>query len=94
MNSLIHLAVLALKQVTRHRIRSLLTIAGVAAGMFLFTAVETMQSSLRAATVAGTEDTTLVVYRENRFCPSTSRLPEHYESDIRRIPGVVEVNLL
>ena len=91
MNRLIHLAVLAFKQVTRNRIRSLLTISGVASGMFLFTAVETMQSSLRIATKAGTEDSTLVVYRENRFCPSTSRLPEHYEPDIRRIPGVAEV---
>lgn len=85
-----HLGTLALKQVIRHRVRSLLTIAGAGTGMFLFTAVETMQSSLRVATEAGAEDTTLVVYRENRFCPSTSRLPEHYLADIRNIPGVVE----
>jgi putative ABC transport system permease protein len=31
-----------------------------------------------------------VVYRENRFCPSTSRLPEHYLSQIREIDGVAE----
>ena len=91
MRKVIHLAVLAFKQVTRHRVRSLLTIAGVAAGMFLFTAVETMQSSLRVATRSGADDSTLVVYRENRFCPSTSKLPEHYQPDIRRIPGVAEV---
>lgn len=90
MNFLVHLIGLAWKQVSRHRIRSLLTIAGVAAGMFLFTAVETMQSSLRVATEASADDTTLVVYRENRFCPATSRLPEHYQPDIERIPGVVE----
>lgn len=91
MRKVIHLAGLAFKQVTRHRVRSLLTIAGVAAGMFLFTAVETMQSSLRAATRSGADDSTLVVYRENRFCPSTSKLPQHYQPDIRRIPGVAEV---
>ncbi len=90
MKFMIHLAALALKQVFRHRIRSLLTIAGVASGMFLFTAVETMQSSLRVATQAGAGDTTLVVYRENRFCPATSKLPEHYQPDIQRIPGVLE----
>lgn len=90
MNFLVHLIGLAWKQVSRHRIRSLLTIAGVAAGMFLFTAVETMQSSLRVATETSADDTTLVVYRENRFCPATSRLPEHYQPDIERIPGVVE----
>ena len=36
-------------------------------------------------------DSTLVVYRENRFCPSASRLPEHYSDEIRRIEGVREV---
>ncbi len=86
----LHLAVLAFKQVTRHRLRTLLTLAGVATGMFLFTAVETMQSSLRIATEASAGDTTLVVYRENRFCPLTSRLPEHYLGEIRRIEGVRE----
>ncbi len=90
MKRLLHLAVLALKQVTRHRLRTILTLAGVATGMFLFTAVETMQSSLRIATEASAGDTTLVVYRENRFCPLTSRLPEHYLSEILRIDGVRE----
>ncbi|MES2476578.1 MAG: ABC transporter permease [Verrucomicrobiota bacterium] len=78
-------------QLTRHRVRSTLTILGVASGMFLFTAVETLQRSLAKATEATAADTTLVVYRENRYCPSTSRLPEHYADDIRRIPGVREV---
>ncbi|MBB5349978.1 putative ABC transport system permease protein [Haloferula luteola] len=78
-------------QLTRHRVRSLLTILGVASGMFLFTAVETLQRSLTRATKATAADTTLVVYRENRFCPSTSRLPEHYADEIRRIDGVREV---
>jgi len=90
MKRIVHLCLLAARQVTRHRIRSLLTIAGVAAGMFLFSAVETMQSSLERVTEQGADDTTLVVYRENRFCPATSRLPEHYQSEIERIPGVVE----
>jgi len=90
MKSLLHLATLSVKQVLRHRVRSLLTIAGVAAGMFLFTAVTTLQDSLEVVTKAGAGDTTLVVYRENRFCPSTSRLPEHYLAEIQRIPGVVE----
>ncbi len=82
---------LALKQLARHRVRSLLTVLGVAMGMFLFATVETMQGSLREATEIGADDTTLVVYRENRFCPATSRLPEHYETQIRKIAGVKEV---
>lgn len=90
MKRLFHLATLAVKQVFRHRLRTVLTLLGVATGMFLFTAVETMQSSLRIATEASAGDTTLVVYRENRFCPLTSRLPEHYLGEIRRIEGVRE----
>lgn len=88
--SLIELAQLAGKQLLRNRLRSLLTILGVAIGMFLFAAVETMQHSLNAVTRTSPEDNTLVVYRENRFCPSTSRLPEHYQDEIERIDGVVE----
>ena len=81
---------LSWKQLSRHRLRTLLTVLGVASGMFLFTAVETLQNSLAAATEETAADTTLVVYRENRFCPATSRLPEHYVDEIRRIPGVRE----
>ena len=50
MRFLFQLASLAWKQIVRHRIRSVLTIAGVGAGMFLYSAVETMQNSLRVAT--------------------------------------------
>jgi putative ABC transport system permease protein len=82
---------LALKQLLRHRLRTSLTVLGVASGMFLFTAVETLQSSLGAATEETAADTTLVVYRENRFCPAASKLPEHYQDEIRRMPGVREV---
>ena len=85
------LLILAWKNLVRHRLRSLFTILGVAAGMFLYTAVQTMQHSLTVATKSNADDTTLVVYRENRFCPMTSRLPEHYAPMIERLPGVSEV---
>ena len=85
------LFILSLKNLTRHRLRTILTVLGVATGMFLFAAVETMQSSLATATEAGANDTTLTVYRENRFCPATSKLPEHYGPAISRLPGVREV---
>ncbi len=86
-----HLVPLAFKQLVRHRIRTLLTVAGIAAGMFLFTLVESMQHAVSGATEIRASDQTLVVYRENRYCPSTSRLPIYYEDEIRRIPGVREV---
>lgn len=91
MNPILNLLRLSWTQLVRHRVRSLLTVLGVASGMFLFTAVETIQRSLAKATEESAADTTLVVYRQNRFCPSASRLPEHYADEIRRIPGVREV---
>lgn len=91
MKAILNLWKLAWVQLTRHRVRSALTVLGVASGMFLFTAVETLQRSLGKATEATAADTTLVVYRQNRFCPSASRLPEHYADEIRRIDGVREV---
>jgi putative ABC transport system permease protein len=90
MRPLLNLFQLALRQALRHRTRSILTILGVGVGMFLFSSVETMQAALREATEIEAGDTTLVVYRENRFCPSTSRLPEHYLTRIRAIDGVAE----
>jgi putative ABC transport system permease protein len=91
MRAIINLLQLAFKQLVRHRVRSLLTVLGVASGMFLFSAVETLQRSLAKATQANAADTVLVVYRQNRFCPATSRLPEHYADEIRAIEGVREV---
>lgn len=90
MRSLRNLAILAGKQALRHRTRSVLTVLGVAVGLFLFSTIETLQAALREATEASEEDNTLVVYRENRFCPSTSRLPESYLDGIRAIPGVAD----
>lgn len=82
---------LVFKQVWRHRTRSLLTVLGVATAMFIFCAVEGMQRGVTAATRATSADNTLVVYRENRFCPFTSRLPEYYGGRISKIAGVASV---
>lgn len=79
---------LVLKQVVRHRVRSLLTIAGVAIAMYLFVAIQAMQEGVADSTQASAADTTLVVYREDRFCPFTSRLPEYYLPQIEKIQGV------
>lgn len=82
---------LVLKHITRHRTRSLLTISGVAVAMFLFCVVQAMQSGVEAATQVSAGDTTLVVYRENRYCPFSSRLPQHYQRRIESIPGIASV---
>ncbi len=82
---------IVLKQVWRHRTRTMLTVGGVSIAMFLFIAVQALQRGVHEATSVTAADQTLVVYRENRFCPATSRLPEFYQDRIARIPGVVDV---
>jgi putative ABC transport system permease protein len=79
------------KQLVRHRVRSSLTVAGVAVGMFLFVAVQSLQDGVARATRAAANDATLVVYRQNRYCPATSQLPQHYTGRIASIPGVASV---
>ena len=87
----LNIITIAFKYVVRNRTRSILTVFGVATGMFLFGTIETMQDSLKNATEITANDTTLVVYRENRYCPSTSRLPEYYKDEIKKIKGVESV---
>ena len=91
MSSIQRVIPLVLKQLRRSPVRSLLTISGIAVAMFLFGVVESMREGVRAATVATAEDTTLVVYRENRYCPFSSNLPQFYGDRIERIEGVTEV---
>lgn len=79
---------LVLKQVTRNGVRSGLTLAGVATAMFLYVAIEAMQRGVAEATQTTAADTTLVVYRKDRFCPFSSRLPEYYLAQIERLEGV------
>lgn len=82
---------LVLKQVLRHRARTTLTVLGVASAMFLFSVVQALQQAVTEATSATGKETTLVVYRQNRFCPFSSRLPESYERRIERVAGVASV---
>ena len=86
-----NLFALSFKQLRRHWMRSLLTISGTAAGMFLFLSIEALQSGLRDATELNAGDDTLVVYRDKRFCPFTSRLPIDYHRKIAALEGVRSV---
>ena len=78
-------------QILRGKLRSLGTVGGVTVAMFLLTVVISMQRGVESATRVSANDTTLVVYRENRYCPFTSHLPQFYASRIAAIPGVASV---
>ena len=80
-----------LKTLWRHRTRTLLTVTGSAVAMFVFCFVGSVQEGLNRLTTGSDADRTLIVFQENRFCPTTSRLPEDYSRKIREIPGVRDV---
>lgn len=82
---------LVFKQLRRQPFRTGLTVAGVAVATFIFCAVQALQDGVREATEVTAADTTLVVYRENRYCPFTSRLPQYYGPRIEGVPGVESV---
>ena len=82
---------LILRQLLRHRMRTLLTLGGVVTAMFLFVTIQAMQTGVSRATRENAEDATLVVYRKDRFCPFTSQLPQYYVSRIKQIDGVQAV---
>lgn len=80
-----------LKTLWRHRTRTLLTVTGAAVAMFVFCFVGSVQEGLNRLTTGSDADRTLIVFQENRFCPTTSRLPEDYSRKIKEIPGVRDV---
>lgn len=77
-----------LKTLWRHRTRSLLTVSGAAVAMFVFCFVGSVQEGLKRLTTGTDADRSLIVFQENRFCPTSSRLPEDYARKIRELSGV------
>ena len=77
-----------LKSLLRHRSRTLLTISGAAVALFVVAFIGAARQGLADMTRGKRAERTLVVFQANRFCPSTSRLPEDYGDTIAKIPGV------
>jgi putative ABC transport system permease protein len=79
-----------LKSLWRHRTRTMLTVSGGAVALFVFCFVGAVQQGLDHLTQDRRSERTLIVFQANRFCPSTSRLPEDYARKIAKLPGVEE----
>src|SRR5438034_1558906 len=80
-----------LKSLWRHRTRTALTVSGSAVALFVFCVIGAVQAGLAALTHDRAADRTLIVFQANRFCPSTSKLPEDYALAIAKLPGVADV---
>ena len=79
------------KTLWRHRSRTLLTVSGAAVAMFVFCFVGSVQDGLDRLTTSADADRSLIVFQENRFCPTSSRLPHDYARQIKEIDGVEDV---
>jgi putative ABC transport system permease protein len=80
-----------LKSLWGHRARTMLTVSGAAVAIFVFCFVGSVQEGLNRLTSDEEAQQTLIVFQENRFCPTSSRLPEDYAHTIREIAGVNDV---
>ncbi len=80
-----------LKSLWRNRTRTALTVSGAAVALFVFTFVGAVQEGLEGLTKGAEAERTLVVFQANRFCPSTSKLPQDYDRKIARMDGVADV---
>lgn len=80
-----------LKSLWRHRGRTLLTVSGSAVALFVYCFVGSVQEGLSRLTEDQEAQRTLIVFQENRLCPSSSRLPEDYSRTLEKMPGVKNV---
>lgn len=78
-----------LKSLWRHGTRTALTVIGAAVALFIFSFVGAIQEGL--ANLSRHSERQLIVFQANRYCPSTSQMPEYYTSTIAKMPGVKDV---
>jgi putative ABC transport system permease protein len=80
-----------LKTLWGHRTRTALTVTGSAVALAVFSLVGSVQEGMAGLTGGPAAERSLVVFQANRFCPSTSKLPEDYDRAIAKVPGVRDV---
>ncbi|MDP1561446.1 MAG: ABC transporter permease [Pirellulaceae bacterium] len=79
------------KTLWRHRTRSLLTVSGASVAIFVMCFIGSIQEGLNRMVQGEDAQRRLIVFQENRFCPTSSRLPEDYARQILKVAGVTDV---
>jgi putative ABC transport system permease protein len=77
-----------LKNLWRHRARTALTVSGSAVALAVVCFVGAVREGMGRLAHDGQADRMLIVFQANRFCPSTSKLPEDYARTIAKMSGV------
>jgi putative ABC transport system permease protein len=80
-----------LKTLWRHRSRTVLTVSGSAVALFVFCFVGAVQEGMNDLQKRQAAKGSLIVFQANKFCPATSHLPQDYDQQLARVPGVREV---
>ncbi|MEW4563108.1 ABC transporter permease [Bremerella sp. JC770] len=82
---------LILKTLWRHRSRTFLTCVGAAIALYVFCFVGAVQEGMADLQTRQAAKGSLVVFQANKFCPATSHLPQDYQQQIEKMPGVDDV---
>ncbi|QDU77490.1 outer membrane-specific lipoprotein transporter subunit LolC [Bremerella volcania] len=82
---------LVLKTLWRHRSRTALTCVGAAIALFVFCFVGAVQEGMTDLQARQAAKGSLIVFQANKFCPATSHLPQDYQQQIQKLPGVDDV---
>jgi putative ABC transport system permease protein len=77
-----------LKSLSGHRTRTLLTVSGTAVALFVYSFVGAVQEGLARLLSDQQAERTLIAFQANRFCPSTSKIPEDYSRRVLKVAGV------
>src|SRR5512134_2594290 len=77
-----------LKSLRGHRTRTLLTVSGTAVAQFVYSFVGAVQEGLARLLSDQQAERTLIAFHANRFCPSTSKIPEDYSRRVLKVAGV------
>ena len=79
------------KTLWRHRGRTVLTVSGAAVALFVFCFVGAVQEGMNDLRRRQEAKGALITFQANKFCPATSHLPQDYDQQIAKLPGVREV---
>lgn len=82
---------LVLKTLWRHRSRTALTCIGAAIALYVFCFVGAVQEGMADLQSQQAAKGSLIVFQANKFCPASSHLPQDYQQQIEKMPGVAEV---
>jgi putative ABC transport system permease protein len=82
---------LMLRNLTRQPLRTMLTMLGVAASIFIFAALLSLDHGTRAMVEQSSSANIVTVFEKYKACPPYSRIPIAYGETIAELPHVVDV---